>query len=239
VIILIHPCCVETAIAEGANVVPCVLLVIVQCRHKEPVSHVKNATTGGADVASGIGLGVGCLDDKAIGMAGHVCNSPAGQLKDVNHPGILAGQLLLECVAHQGPNLRNGILSGNLPANIGVEVLRRCAGRFASHRESVLQNHDAEGQEIKSLGTRQRRRVKRLSIHTIPRCEIPLAANVRVNVGWGNTRSGQPLGDDFLFNCVVRHLVSFLHLNTNHHVTINYEFPHSITNSQVSRYVVG
>ena len=59
---------------------------------------------------------------------------------------LLLAQLLLERVAHQRPHLVDRVLTGDLAADFGVEVLGRRAGRLASDGEAVAQDEDTEGQ---------------------------------------------------------------------------------------------
>ena len=60
-------------------------------------------------------------------------------------------QALLQGIAHQRPNLVDGVSSGDLAAQLGVEVFRAGAGRLAGHGEAVAQDDDAECQQAEGL----------------------------------------------------------------------------------------
>ena len=63
----------------------------------------------------------------------------------------VTGEPFFQRVAHQRPQLLYGVLSGDLAAQLGVEVLGGCAGRLAGHGETVAQHEDAEGQQFERL----------------------------------------------------------------------------------------
>lgn len=60
--------------------------------------------------------------------------------------GLLGGQLVAQAEAQQRPDLVRGVLAGDAPANLGIEVLGRSAGGLAGDGEAVAQHQDAEGQ---------------------------------------------------------------------------------------------
>src|SRR5574337_1412317 len=64
---------------------------------------------------------------------------------------VCAGQQIAKPKPEQRPHLVDGMLAGDLAADLCIEVLGRNASRFAGDGEAVAQDQDAEGQEAQSV----------------------------------------------------------------------------------------
>ena len=93
-------------------------------------------------------------------------------------------QSAAQLVAHQRPDLGDGVLAGDLAADIGVEVLGRRTGRLAGNGEAVGQHQDAEGQQVVS----RMHRGLAASADAICRGEVVLGGNVGLDVGRRDAR---------------------------------------------------
>src|SRR5574337_237512 len=88
----------------------------------------------------------------------------------------------------------------DLAADLGVEVRGAGAGRLAGHSEAVAQDEHAEGEQT------ERAAVRAGALHhpgRFGRSEVPLAGDVRLDVGRRDTRRELALGDDLLLDGAV------------------------------------
>src|SRR5690606_17975094 len=115
-------------------------------------------------------------------------------------------QLVGQAEAQQRPDLGHRILTGDLAADLRVEVLGADARRLAGHGEAVAEHQDAEGQALKRLVAPGPWVVPveltEPHVRAFGCGEVELAEDLRLNICGSDTGGVELLVSDLLFNQV-------------------------------------
>lgn len=114
-------------------------------------------------------------------------------------------QAAAQLVAHQRPDLLDGVLTGDFLADLSVGALWTGAGAFTGNGEAVLQDQHTECQQTKALGVIVIFPMGCKPDQAILGREIVLTGDIRLDVRRRDARRGHPLGLDFLLNGLIFH----------------------------------